>query len=260
MHQYWFYIGSFPIRAYSTIFALACVLGIGVTLYFAKAEGKQEYVDKIMDLAPLLLIGGILGARFWQVFFFDWSYYSKNPSEIIAIWHGGLSIQGGVVGSLIAGGFYVWKKKLDFWVLADLMAPGLILAQSIGRDANLMNGDAFGGPTGGNFGLLYPVGTLARATFGNQPLWPAEIWEGQIDVIIFALLLIMKQKKWARGTIFLTYMILYNTARIFLESLRGDSPRFLLNWTAAQWTSLVVIILAAILLVRNYYLSLKVKD
>ncbi|MHB1651225.1 MAG: prolipoprotein diacylglyceryl transferase [Desulfitobacteriaceae bacterium] len=248
MYQYWFFIGNFPVRAYSTLFALAFILGVGVTLYFVKAAGKQEYMDPMLDLAPLLLLGGLLGARFWQVFFFDWSYYSKNLGEIIAIWHGGLSIQGGVVGALLLGGFYVWKKKLPFWELADLAAPGLILAQAIGRDANLMNGDAFGGPTGGDFGILYPLGTIARDKFGNQPLWPAEVWEGQFDVILFAFLVILKLRKWPSGVIFLTYAALYNLGRFFLENLRGDSPRFLFHWTAAQWSSMTAVIVSILLM------------
>jgi len=248
MHQYWFFIGSFPLRAYGTLFALAFILGLGVTLYFAKAEGQPEYIDIMMDLAPLLLLSGLLGARIWQVFFFDWAFYSKYPSEIIAIWHGGLSIQGGVVGALLVGGIYVRKKKLSFWAIADLAAPGVMLAQAIGRDANLMNGDAFGGPTGGDYGIIYPVGTIARDTFGNQPLWPAEVWEGQVDVIIFALLVILKLRKWPSGMIFLVYMVLYNLSRFFLESLRGDSPRFLFNWSAAQWSSMVAVVVALLLL------------
>ncbi len=249
MHQYWFFIGNFPIRAYSTLFVLAFFLGVLVTLYFVKAEGKEEYTENIWDLALLLLVGGLIGARIWQVFFFDWDFYRQHLSEIPAIWHGGLSIQGGVVGALLLGGFYVWKKKLPFWELADLMAPGLILAQAIGRDANLMNGDAFGGPTGGDFGILYPVGTIARDTFGNQPLWPAEVWEGQFDVILFAILVGMRLKKLPSGVIFLTYAAVYNLARFFLEYLRGDSPRFLFGWTAAQWSSIGAVVLALILLV-----------
>ncbi|HWQ72318.1 MAG TPA: prolipoprotein diacylglyceryl transferase [Desulfitobacteriaceae bacterium] len=248
MHQYLFFIGNFPIRSYGTILALAFILGIGVTLYFVKAEGKKELMEAVLDLAPLLLLGGLLGARFWQVFFFDWAYYRNYPSEIPAFWHGGLSIQGGIVGALILGGLYVRRKKLPFWELADLIAPGLILAQAIGRDANLMNGDAFGGPTGGDFGLIFPEGTIARDTFQNQPLWPAEVWEGQLDVILFAVLVILKLKKWPSGVIFLIYVFSYNLGRFFLEYLRGDSTRFLFQWTAAQWSSMVAVGLAIILI------------
>lgn len=260
MHQYWFFIGDFPIRAYGTLFALAFIVGVGITLYFAKADGHPEYMDLFMDLAPLLLISGILGARFWQVFFFDWEFYRQYPKEIVAIWHGGLSIQGGVVGALLAGGIYVWRKKLSFWELADIAAPGLILAQSVGRNANLMNGDAFGGPTGGDFGILYPIGTIAREKFGNQPLWPAEVWEGQVDVLIFALLVILKLRKWPSGMIFLLYVVLYNLTRFFLESLRGDSPRFLFNWTAAQWSSMAAVGIGLVLLAWRIWRDKKKED
>ncbi|MCY0901343.1 MAG: prolipoprotein diacylglyceryl transferase [Firmicutes bacterium] len=248
MHQYWFYIGTFPVRAYSTLFLLAFLLGLGATVYFAKVEGKQALVDHVLNLGPLLFLGGLVGSRIWQVFFFDWSYYSQNPAQIIAIWNGGLSIQGGVMGALITGFLYIRWKHLSFWELADLCAPGIILGQSIGRDANLMNGDAFGSPTGGDFGLLYPEGTLARQTYGDRPLWPAEVWEGQGDIIIFGLLLLLKQRRWPRGYVFVFENILYNLERFLLEMLRGDSPRFLFHWDAAQWTSAPVVLLGVILL------------
>lgn len=243
MHQYWFWIGNFPVRAYSTIFAAAFLLGLGVTVYFAKMDKKSEYIPHIWSMAPMLLIGGLIGSRFWQVFFFDWGYYSKNPSEIIQIWHGGLSIQGGVTGATAVAVWYLWRYHIPFWRFADVFAPGILLAQSIGRDANLMNGDAFGDPTHQNFGLLYPASTLAAQTFPNQPLWPAEVWEGQADIILFALLLVLKQRKWPDGFLFLYYLVAYNVVRFLLEMLRGDSPRFALHWDAAQWTAAPLVLL-----------------
>lgn len=246
MHQYWFWIGNFPIRAYGTIFATAFLLGFGVSLYFAHVEHKKLYVEHMWNLAPLLLLGGLVGARIWQVFFFDWSYYSQHPAEIIAVWHGGLSIQGGVTGAFLVGIWYVWRHQLDFWYLADIFAPGLLLGQSIGRDANFMNGDAFGDPTHTGFGILYPPSTIAYQTYGNQPLWPAEVWEGQADVILFAILLILKTRRWPKGFLFMYYLVGYNLIRFLLEMLRGDSPRFLFNWDAAQWTSAPLIILGLI--------------
>lgn len=241
LHQYIAHIGSFPIRSYSVLFLLAFVLGLGVTITIAKLQKKDDYAQHIFEMAVPMFIGGIIGSRFWQVFLFDWGYYSKHPSEIIAIWHGGLSIQGGIVGALVVGIWYIRKHRLPFWELSDLYAPGLILGQSIGRDANLMNGDAFGDPTGGSFGLLYPEGTIARATFGDQPLYPAEVWEGQMDVIIFALLLILMQKRMKKGYLFVIYNILYSSGRFFLEMLRGDTPKYLFNLTTAQWTAVVMI-------------------
>jgi phosphatidylglycerol---prolipoprotein diacylglyceryl transferase len=246
LHQYLAFIGSFPIRSYSLLFALAFALGLGVSYTLAKLRKKDELGEHLLNLAAPMFFGAIIGSRFWAVFLFDWDYYSKNPGEIIAIWHGGLSIQGGIVGAILVAIWYVRKHKLSFWELADLCAPGLILGQSIGRDANLMNGDAFGDPTGGNFGILYPEGTNARDTFGDKPLWPAEIWEGQMDVIFFAILFMLLQKRMKRGYLFLIYNILYNVGRFLLEMLRGDSPRFLFGWTTAQWTAASIILISVI--------------
>jgi len=245
VHQYWFYIGSYPVRAYGTLFIVAFLGGLAVTLYLMKAEHREQYVDQFISLSIWCLLAGIVGARFWQVFFFDWPYYSAHPGQIVAVWHGGLSIQGGVAGALVAAIIYVRKHGLPFWELADLAAPGLILGQSIGRDANLLNGDAFGDPTHKGFGLLYPPGTVAYATYGAHPLWPAEVWEGQADVIVFVILLVLlRWRKLPDGYLFLAYVIIYNAERFFLEMLRGDSPRFLFGWTAAQWTALPAIVAA----------------
>lgn len=254
MLQFLGHIGSFPIRSYSLLFLLAFVLGLGVTVAIARMKSRPDIGEHFLNLAAPMFLGAIVGSRFWQVFLFEWGYYSQHPSEILAIWHGGLSIQGGIVGALIVGIWYVRKNRLPFWKMADIAAPGLVLGQSIGRDANLMNGDAFGDPTGGNFGILYPEGTIARATFGDQPLWPAEVWEGQMDVIIFAIVFILMSRKMRSGYIFLLYNILYSAGRFLLEMLRGDTPRYLFGWTTAQWTAIGVIVIT---LIAWAYLYLK---
>ncbi len=249
VHSYWFHIGAFPVRSYSTVFALAFLLGLGITLYFAKTKGNPGDAEHWWSLGPLCLVGGILGARFWQVFFFDWGYYSQYPGQIIQIWNGGLSIQGGIVGALIAAIIYLVKKKLSFFHFADIATPGILLGQSIGRDADFMNGSAYGAPTHQNFGVLFPTDTLARQQYGNQPLWPAVIWEAQVDIVLMALLFVLLQRKkgWPRGFAFVYYLIVYNICRFFLEMLRGDSPRGVFGWDAAQWTALATALVGVIL-------------
>jgi phosphatidylglycerol:prolipoprotein diacylglycerol transferase len=90
---------------------------------------------------------------------------------------------------------------------------------------------------------------MAYDTYGSQPLWPAEIMEAQWDLIVFSILILMKNKKWPIGTIFLMYNILYSAGRFSLELLRGDTPRLALEWTAAQWTSFSVILLSILFMV-----------
>lgn len=245
MHQYLFFVGDFPIRAYGLILSLSIILATGVAYFLAKQDGRWH--NHIVDIGIYSGIAGIVGARLWDVFFFDWAYYSHHLSEIFYVWQGGMAIQGGIVFGVGAGSIYAKRHKIDILALADIVAPAIILGQAIGRCANLLNGDAFGAPTGGNFGIIYPETTLAYHTYGAQPLWPAEVWEGQIDFVIFALLLIFRAFPHAKGQAFSLYIMLYSLARFGLEFLRGDyaTPVFL-SFTSAQTTSLVAFILALI--------------
>lgn len=245
MHQYLFFVGDFPIRAYGLILSLSIILATGVAYFLAKQDGRWH--NHIVDIGIYSGIAGIVGARLWDVFFFDWAYYSHHLSEIFYVWQGGMAIQGGIVFGVGAGIIYAKRHKIDILALADIVAPAIILGQAIGRCANLLNGDAFGAPTGSNFGIIYPETTLAYHTYGAQPLWPAEVWEGQIDFVIFALLLIFRAFLHAKGQAFSLYIMLYSLARFGLEFLRGDyaTPVFL-SFTSAQTTSLVAFILALI--------------
>ena len=245
MHQYLFFVGDFSIRAYGLILSLSIILATGVAYFLAKQDGRWH--NHIVDIGIYSGIAGIVGARVWDVFFFDWAYYSHHLSEIFYVWQGGMAIQGGIVFGVGAGIIYARRHKIDILALADIVAPAIILGQAIGRCANLLNGDAFGAPTGSNFGIIYPETTLAYHTYGAQPLWPAEVWEGQIDFVIFALLLIFRAFPHAKGQAFSLYIMLYSLARFGLEFLRGDyaTPVFL-SFTSAQTTSLVAFILALI--------------
>ena len=259
MHQYLFFIGDFPIRAYGVMLALAIISGASVAYFLLKKDGRGWH-EHIVDFSITVAIAGLIGARLWDVFFFDWHYYGNHLLEIPFVWQGGMAIQGGVVLGTLAGYWYLRKHNIDFWAFADIFAPALILAQSVGRMANLFNGDAFGHHTGGNFGILYPESTLAYRTYGNQPLWPAEIWEGQIDILIFVILLLFSSFKHAKGQVFVLYAILYSAARFCLEFLRGDYVNLTMGLKSAQMTSLIIMIVGICLFIYFGYLDKKQQD
>jgi phosphatidylglycerol:prolipoprotein diacylglycerol transferase len=244
MHQYLAHLGDFPVRAYGLVICLSIVCATGVAYFLAKADGRWH--KHVPDMGIYCGLAGLAGARLWSVFFFDWGYYSEHLTEIPFVWQGGMAIQGGVVLGVLAGVVYTKRHGVDTWALGDIVAPAIILGQAIGRCANLLNGDAFGAPTGGDFGLLYPEGTLARQTYGLKPLWPAEVWEGQLDIIIFAFLLIFRTTRHAKGQVLALYAVLYSLARFCLEYLRGDYTKpFALGLPSAQFTSLVICLAGA---------------
>ncbi|MBQ9365111.1 MAG: prolipoprotein diacylglyceryl transferase [Schwartzia sp.] len=243
MHQYLFFIGDFPIRAYGLVLSLSIVLATGVAYFLAKSDGRWH--EHVIDMGIYCGLAGILGSRLWDVFFFDWDYYQHHLTELLNVWQGGMAIQGGVILGTIVGIIYTKRHGIDTWAFADIVCPAIILGQAIGRCANLLNGDAFGAPTGDSFGIVYPPTTLAYQTYGAAPLWPAEVWEGQLDFVIFALLLIYRVTNHAKGQVFAMYVMLYSAARFFLEYLRGDYNDLILGlFKSAQMTSVVAFSLA----------------
>ncbi len=247
MHQYLFFVGDFPVRAYGLVISLSIMLATGVGYFLAKQDGRGAE-KHLVDLGIYCGLAGLLGARLWDVFFFDWDYYSHHLTELFNVWQGGMAIQGGVFLGVLTGIFYCRHHKLDTLHMMDVLAPAIILGQALGRCANLLNGDAFGAPTGSSFGIVYPATTLAAHTYGSQPLWPAEIWEGQLDIVIFALLLIFRATvKHAKGQCFALYVMLYCAARFGLEFLRGDYAEKVLGFmTSGQTTSAIGFVIALI--------------
>lgn len=237
MHQYLFYIGDFPIRAYGLVLSLSIIVATGVAYFLAKQDGR--YHEHVADIGIYCGLSGLLGARLWDVFFFDWQYYQNHLTEILNVWQGGMAIQGGIIFGVLTGVLYCWYNKIDIPAMLDIFAPAIIFGQGLGRCANLLNGDAFGAPTGGSFGILYPHTTLAYRTYGSQPLWPAEIWEGQLDFLIFGLLLLYRSFPHAKGQAFALYVMLYSAARFLLEYLRGDYTELVMGvFKSAQMTSI----------------------
>ncbi|MDF2658132.1 MAG: lgt [Paenibacillus sp.] len=241
-----FTIGNYEVHSYGVVVALAVLLALGMARYLAEGTPYREH---ILNMMPYVIVSAILSARIWHVFFFQWEHYSKHLMEIFYIWQGGLAIQGALIGGFIAALFYTRKHRLSFWKLADILAPAILLGQSIGRIACFLNGDAYGSPTGSGFGIVYPEGSMAYDVYGSQTLWPAEVWEGQWDLVVFVILILLKNMKWPTGVLFLTYNIMYSFGRFNLEWLRGDSPRYTFDWTAGQWTSFSVIAVSLFMIV-----------
>jgi phosphatidylglycerol:prolipoprotein diacylglycerol transferase len=252
MHQYLFFIGGWPIRLYGIFFTLGILSGCIVAYFLLQKEG-HGWEKEMFDFGLTIAFWGILGGRLWDVFFFDWDYYQHHLTQILSVWQGGMAIQGGLIFAFTAAYIYLRRHHIPILPFADTVAPAIILGQSVGRIANFMNGDAFGHPTGSDFGLLYPHTTWAYQTYGSQPLWPAEVWECQGDILIFVLLIWLSCTRHTKGTIICAYVMLYSTLRFFLEFFRGDYGTLLWGLKSAQLTALAGFTVAAVLLVYFHF-------
>ncbi len=243
MYKDMFTVFGYTVQTHSIVSVLAILLGYGVVLGMTR---KTIYYEHIKNFIIYAIIGAIIGARLWHVFVFQFPYYSQHPLQIFAIWSGGISIEGAIVGGIISLIIYTIVHKIDFWEMADYMAPAMILGQGIGRIACFLAGDAFGRPTGSSFGIVFPKGTVAYSYYGSKPLWPAISFEIQGDIVIFAILctvLLLARHRLAIGWIFLFYVLSYDVLRFILEYFRGDSPRYG-PLTGGQWDAIAIVIIA----------------
>lgn len=242
MHPILFQIGDFAVRSWGVMVSLGLLMGTIVALRLARREGIKD--DLIYDFVIYVAIAGVLGARVWEVLF-SLSDYIDDPVSALKFWAGGLSIQGAVAGGLLFTIWYIRRHKIDFWKFADILAPGLILGQAIGRVGCLLNGDAYGIPTNSWFGVVYAPGTPAYEHFGAVPLVPAELMEGIGDLLIFGILIFLYKRRPYKGFIALMYFVLYSVLRFTLEFWRSDSLLIEGTLKAAQVSSIIIALIAA---------------
>ena len=201
---------------YGLLIALAIGLGIWLCAKREKRLGLKK--DTAIDLALWVIPAALVGARLYYVAF-QWPLYRDDPVSILYVWQGGLAIYGGVIGGALAGLLFARVRKAPFPVLADLVAPSLILGQAIGRWGNFFNGEAFGYEITDPALQFFPVavrvaGAWHMATFFYESLW---------DFLGFLLLWRFREKVSARGNLMLLYLCWYGLGRAAIEGLRTDS-------------------------------------
>ncbi len=235
------------------------ILGIlgGVWLVQRRSAHKgQAYQNALLDLSTWLVFAGIAGARIWEMIF-TWNEYADKPWERLAFWNGGMSIQGSIIGGLIAALIFAWRRRIRIWELLDILAPGVLLGQALGRVGCLLSGDAFGRPVAEVawwpqwLGVVYAPESPAGTIYGPMKLIPAEGLEGLLDLAILAVLLLWRPKRDVAGRTVLVYAALYSLARFSLEFLRADSLQFA-GMKVAQLLSLGTIALCALLMALRY--------
>lgn len=236
---------------YGVILAFAIIIGTVVSEYISTRyyDLKRE---TIIDLAPLLILFGIIGARLYYCCL-NYEFYLRFPTEILAIRHGGISIHGAIIGGIIGILIYSIRKKIPAIKLMDIVAPGLALAQSVGRWGNFFNSEAFGLPTNLPW-KLYIAPQFRPIPYQNYDYFhPTFLYESILDLLIFGVLFfIIKTNRYKKnGNIALIYLILYSICRIFVEHLRLDSVLYIKGVSVAIIVSVIIMCLSFILLVLN---------
>jgi phosphatidylglycerol:prolipoprotein diacylglycerol transferase len=204
----------------------------------------------ILDFCTWAILVALVGAKILMVLT-EWSYYRDHPGEIFSfstLMAGGV-FYGGFLAALFFTIWYVRVQKLSFWKLADVLAPGVALGQSVGRLGCFSAGCDYGRPTTAPWGVIFNS-TFAHEVTGvplGVRLHPAQLYESFATLVIFGLLLWWFPKKNHDGDVFLGYVGLYALARFFLEFLRGDDDRgFVFNHLLSTSQFIALLALAGI--------------
>ena len=243
-----FNFASLSIRWYGLILVIAIVLA---SLYAGHFLIKKKVLSsrQVDDLFFYVIIFGLLGARFGHVVFFELGSYLQYPIDIFKIWHGGISIQGALLGGIVTIILWARHNKINFWKLVDVMVPAVALGQFIGRWGNYFNQELFGKPTDSWWGI--PIAAINRVEAYQYftHFQPAFFFESILNLVLFIILhFAFKISKLKAGIITLSYFIGYSIIRFFMEFIRIDETFILWGFRLPQLISLVVIIVAIALI------------
>ena len=243
MNPIMFSIGSIDIRWYSVLILVGALIGIGILLKEAKRFDISS--DFIINLSFYTLVFGIIGARLYYVLF-NFEMYKDDLLSILKIWNGGLAIHGGLIAGFITIVLYCKRYNVRFLKIMDMAAPGIILAQAIGRWGNFFNSEAHGAVTtlATLKNMLIPDFVIDGMNIGGFYYHPTFYYEFLWCVAGFIILLILRRRKYLKvGQLTSTYFMWYSVGRFFIESLRTDSL-MLGGFKVAQLVSVLLFLIA----------------
>ena len=208
-------------------YGIIICLGFIVAFFHAYWRSKIEKVksDDLLDLAIYIILFGVLGARFYYVATTWSSGNYKTIVDIFAVWNGGLAIYGGIIAGALALVAVSLVKKLNVFRVMDMVGPGVMIAQSIGRWANFINGEAFGYEVAkGNPLYFLRMGVISDFTGHEMKYYhPTFLYESLWNLAGFILITVFYRKKKFHGQNAMAYLAWYGFGRMFIEGLRTDS-------------------------------------
>lgn len=239
-----FKIGPLQVRWYGLMY----ILGFAASYFLVKYQIRKKRINLGIDLNDIFLyimLGLIVGARLGYIIFYNLPYYLDYPLKIFAVWEGGMSFHGGLIGAILCGLIYLRIHKADFWTFADLIIVTAPIGLGLGRLGNFLNGELYGRITDVPWAMVFPQG-------GGLPRHPSQIYEIILEgILLFLILWWLKDYKLKRGTLFCLFFILYSSFRFIIEFFRAPDPQLgviFLSMTMGQILSFFTAGLGVVLL------------
>lgn len=241
--------GGLTVHGYGLMVAIGFLAALAWIRYQSKRVGLSPQV--MTDLAFWLMIAALVGSRIVFILV-DWRYYLENPLAVFQIWEGGLVFYGGLIACIFTAWYYLKKKKLNFWRVADVFMPGVALGHAFGRVGCFLAGCCYGKTCDPHawYAVVFPPHAESLAPQGIA-VYPTQLIESASNFMIFLFLAWRSRKKAFDGQILLLYLITYAILRGAIELLRGDGERGFVvpGWlSTSQMLSLVLLVAALLVL------------
>lgn len=234
-------------------YGLMYILGFLAAFFIIRNQAKRRNLDITADMASdmvfAIAMGVVLGGRLGYILFYDFAWYLAHPLKIFAVWEGGMSFHGGLLGSLAAAIYIFRKMRLDFWQMADTVSLAGPVGLGLGRVGNFINGELYGRATDVPWGVVFPGG-------GPLPRHPSQLYEAFLEgVVLFCAVRFASGLKAPVGTAFWTFISGYGLFRFLVEFFREPDRQIGFLWggiTMGQLLSLPMFILGAVMIVAGY--------
>lgn len=234
-------------------YGLMYILGFLAAYFIIRSQTKKRNIpissETLSDIIFLIALGIVLGGRTGYILFYNLAWYLSHPLKVFAVWEGGMSFHGGIIGGVVAG-IYVFKKnRLDLWEMADITSLTIPVGLGLGRIGNFINGELYGRVTDRPWGIVFPAG-------GNLPRHPSQLYEAFLEGVLLLLLVWgVNRTSPPKGVVFWTVIGGYGLFRFTVEFFREPDQQLGFLWggaTMGQLLSLPMFFLGAFMIIKGY--------
>lgn len=238
-------LGPLQFRWYGLMYLLGLIGAYFLIKGRAKARGIPLTKEQLYDMLVYAAVGVFVGGRLGYTLFYNFSYYIQHPLKIPAVWEGGMSFHGGLLGVIVALSLFSWRRGIPAMVVADLAAGATTIGLGFGRLGNFINGELYGRVTDVPWCMVFP-------TDGPECRHPSQLYEAALEgVLLFTVLALINRLQPPPGTVFWSFITGYGLCRMVVEFFREPDAHlgFIFGpMSMGQVLSLPMIIVGAIML------------
>jgi phosphatidylglycerol---prolipoprotein diacylglyceryl transferase len=222
-----FRIGPLAVRWYGLMWLSGFAAAWFIIRSLVRRRSLPLDADGVSDLLFSCILGSMLGGRLGYVLFYNPLYYLRHPLESFAIWEGGMSFHGGLLGVVVATLIFCRRRGLSILLTGDILVTAAPIGLGLGRLGNFINGELWGRVTDVPWGMVFPAG-------GPLPRHPSQLYEALLEgVVLFAVLWLLHRRRVAAGIPFFTFFLLYGAFRFTVEFFRQPDAHLGFLWAGA---------------------------